>query len=353
MKDATTALINLLAGNQQLYIADLITITTLQSGIIYLTSADIDIIWGGNTFSSGSIPFTRDKIKNTIGVSVDELEVVFYGNNNIHGQPFLQACLAGVFDGATFELDRAFMSTYGQVVGTLIQFVGVIGQLDVSRTEAKFKVMSNLYLLNTMMPKNVYQPSCINTLYDGNCKVPRIAITGNVTSSASPLSLSIAGTAAGEVAGYFNLGYLTFTSGANANLTRTINVSNGGTITLLNPFPNPIGTDNFSAFVGCNKQMSNCQSQQVTANMTCSFATNIMTVQTGSIAGTLAIGQTIVAAGVAGGTTITGIAPPGSLNYNYTLSTTPGTLSTRATTAFNNIIRFRGYPFIPPPDVLT
>jgi hypothetical protein len=60
--------------------------------------------------------------------------------------------------------------------------------------------------------------------------------------------------------GYFDLGYLTFTSGANAGLTFTVDEYLGaGVITIRKvlPFPPSVG-DTFSILPGCNKAMTTC-----------------------------------------------------------------------------------------------
>ena len=73
-----------------------------------------------------------------------------------------------------------------------------------------------------------------------------------------------------------------------------------------------------------------------TTGMMCSFATNVMTLNTAPSTGALAIGQQISAAGVAAGTYVTGLLT-GTLNVSgstYSLSTTPGTISNESTTAY-------------------
>ncbi len=354
MKSATTALDGLLSSNNQLFMADLITIITLQNGTLYLSSSDVDISWNGHIFTSNGIQFTRSKIKCSIGVNVDELDISFYGNSStlVNGQSFLQAAIAGVFDGAQFKLERAFMQTYGSVVGTLIQFVGVVGQIDTGRTESKFKIMSNLYLLNVQMPKNVYQAGCINTLYDASCGLTRTPVTGVVTTGSTAKAINCSGSASIQATGYFNLGYISFTSGANNGLTRTINSSSTGVINLLNPLPNVLANgDTFSAYFGCDKQMATCNSRlAITSAMGafCSFATNVMAVVIAP-AIPFDVGQTINATGISASVIITA-----QLTLStYSLSATVGTLSTRSVTATGNLGRFRGFPFIPPPDVLS
>jgi uncharacterized phage protein (TIGR02218 family) len=345
-------------GNQ-IYLADLITLTTLQSGTLYLTSSDVDITWNGNTYSSKGVTFVRSKIKNSVGVSVDELDISFFGNSAtlINGKSFFQAVIAGVFDGATFELDRAAMATFGTVYGAIKNhFKGIVGAIDIGRTEAKFKIMSNMYLLNIQMPKNVYQPGCINTLYDATCGLPRTAVAGTVTAGSTQQLINCSGATSTQATGYFNLGYLTFTSGVNNGISRTINTSNGPIVNLLNGFPNVPGVgDTFNAYFGCDKQMSTCNAREVTVGMQASFATNVMIITSAPSSGYVEVEQTVTGTGLPTGTVIEQLLTGsfGAAGSTYQLSKTTGTLTARAVTATGNLARFRGFPFIPPPDVLT
>jgi uncharacterized phage protein (TIGR02218 family) len=277
MKSGSPALVSLLGSTNQLNMADLISITPVQGSPVLITSADVDITNAssaypgddGLTYSSGGIQFIRDKIKTIVGVQVDELEITFYGNSAtlVNGVPFLQAAVGNYLDGAQIKVLRAFMSTFGTVVGSIVQFVGIVSQVDGGRTQAKVKVQSNLQLLNIQMPRNVWQPTCINTLYQPPCNLARTPVAGAVASGSTGLTINSSGTASSQAAGYFNLGYITFTSGANSGVRRTIKAYSGGTFTMMTPFPNaPATGDTFNAFVGCDHQYATCASYGNTQN---------------------------------------------------------------------------------------
>lgn len=260
MKTASAPLIALLGSANQLLVADLLIITLFGGTAIYLTSSDVDIIYGGHTYSSKGIQFARNKTRTSIGVKVDALDLTLYGDAStlINGQSLMVAATAGVFDGAIIRLDKAFMQVWGTVVGTLLQFLGNAGQVDIGRTGIKLNVTSTLELLNIKMPRNVWQPGCINTLYDNACGLARTAVPG-ITGSGS--TAQVINSNLTQADGYFNLGYITYTSGANAGVTRTIKsyLSAGGQFTLMNPLPNiPSATNTFNAFHGCDKQQATC-----------------------------------------------------------------------------------------------
>ena len=73
MKTASGAMIALLNSNVQLYRADLLTITQANGTITRLTSADLNLTVGGNTFLSTGPRFTRTKTTTVIGFSVGQL----------------------------------------------------------------------------------------------------------------------------------------------------------------------------------------------------------------------------------------------------------------------------------------
>lgn len=73
---------------------------------------------------------------------------------------------------------------------------------------------------------------------------------------------------------------------------------------------------------------------------TASFATNVLTVVTQTAGSLIEVGDTVTSAGVAGGTTITGIlsGAPGAVGSTYSLSTAPGVIATQAATTTSNTL---------------
>jgi hypothetical protein len=130
MLAASPAMIALLNG-QQILMADLLTITLVDGTIVRLTSADMDIISGGNTFTSKGIQFTRGKTKTMIGTQVDTLDLSLFGDSTklIGGYPVVQAAQLGVLDGAYVTLERAMMPTWGDTsAGTIKRFAGRVAE---------------------------------------------------------------------------------------------------------------------------------------------------------------------------------------------------------------------------------
>jgi uncharacterized phage protein (TIGR02218 family) len=264
MKPASTALQNLLA-NRQFFAADLYTFTLIGGTALRYCSGDRDITAGGHLFTAQGPRIDRKDNKAKchwkIGVEVDTLlfDVMPQAMDMVNGLPFLAACVQGAFDGAELQLERAFMATYGDTsVGTVIMFVGRVAEIDLGRAVATFTINSHLELLNLQLPRNLWQPGCVNSLGDASCGVslPSFA-AGGITAAGSSASVIAASLA--QATSYFDQGKVTFTSGTNAGLTRSVKSSVAGSpgrIALLAPFPNaPAAGDAFTIYPGCDKTL--------------------------------------------------------------------------------------------------
>ena len=87
--------------------------------------------------------------------------------------PWLQAAWTGQFDGATLQVERAFMQPYATVAGTVVLFAGRISEVHASRTGVDIKCRSHLELLNIQMPRRLWQPSCTHVFGDAMCQFDR------------------------------------------------------------------------------------------------------------------------------------------------------------------------------------
>lgn len=264
MKTISPALLSLLNSATEFLMTDLLTVTLAGGGVLRLTSADINITSGGNIFYTGGngYPlFTRGMTRTVIGVEVDTLDLEFFADAStlISGQPFLQAVRAGAFDSARIRLDRAFMQTWGDTsAGTVNLFTGRAADVQAGRMNAKFRVNSDLELLNIKMPRNLYQPPCVHTVYDSGCAANKAAFgVSGVVAAGSGVSLVNSGVSNGP--GYFDLGQITFTSGVLNGATRTVKSFSSGAFTPINPLPSaPAIGDTFIAYPGCDNQQSTC-----------------------------------------------------------------------------------------------
>lgn len=265
MKSASGTLQAYLMNNSVYQMADLVTVTPVSGSSIYLTSADIDISDGTNTFTHGVYGYKRSNTRIQLGLNVDEMDITLWdlGTNLINGHSLYESCLNGYFDNAQVKVERLFNYASGYSANYKVwMFQGNVSDSNPTRNAIHLKIKSELEKLNLPTPRNIYQPTCINTLYDVTCGVTKATFTktGAVTTLGTNVKTSFNATLSSYPAtnGYYDLGVVTFTSGANNGVSRAIKshtgTSNPVTINLSTPTPYAIAaSDAFSIVPGCDK----------------------------------------------------------------------------------------------------
>lgn len=263
MKSATTALINLLKTNEFI-MADLYTFTFNNGNLYYFTNADTDITYNSITYKRNGVFINRDSIKTSLGLDVSTLKITVMPQqgDSIESIGVLKLISTGGFDGARFTLSRLFLSDPLTPVGTINIFSGRVSDIQANRYQASITIKSDLELLNMKMPRNIYQPSCLNTLFDNQCGVAKTGYNCTVTaidSTLTTITLSGMPTVATD---YFAQGYVQFTSGNDTGQIRTIKNSSSGQIVIMikNTRPLSIG-DTCTIYAGCDRTQSTCSSK--------------------------------------------------------------------------------------------
>jgi uncharacterized phage protein (TIGR02218 family) len=287
MKPASAALVAYIdcvrSGDQPLRLADCFTFLPQNGANGYFTNLDQPVALNGNTFLADSVLVEGLKYKAGIGLDVDSQKITISANpaDTINGVPFLNAIIDGVFDGAEFQRDRVFFSSWSPLttVGSVTLFKGRVGPADdIGRLSANVTVKSDLVLLDIDMPRNLFSQTCIWTLYGAGCSLSKanFATAGSAGAGSTQSVVNWTGALA-----VHTQGRLIWTSGANAGTSCTVKLAvPGASLQPIRPFFNaPQAGDAFTVYQGCAHTMSVCQSQ------------------------------------------------------------------------FNNLPNFRGYPFVPPPDV--
>lgn len=269
MKTVSPGLLALLAS-RQFFVADLFLFTLGGGQQLRYCSGERDITWDSNLWSAGgtSGPYFIREGSNArchwkTGVEVDTLVFdVMPGVATVSGLAFPVAVQKGVFDGAELTLYRAFMPSYGDTAeGTVIMFAGRIAEIEIGNSLITFNVNSHLELLNQKLPRNLYQAGCINTLFDTACglNAQAFSINGVTVSGSAAHTIN---TALAANTGYFDLGKITFTSGANNGISRSVKAYVKGTpgfLSLMSPLPSvPATGDTFKLYPGCDKQQNTC-----------------------------------------------------------------------------------------------
>ncbi|MDE3016286.1 MAG: phage BR0599 family protein [Pseudomonadota bacterium] len=271
MKSAPSAVISALQTSRELSFADCFTITLADSTVARYTNAqyDVSIPQIGNPallFIAGDILVDGLKLKQTCGVDIDEqsIDISFKPTSTIAGLPWPIAVREGRFDGATIDRARAVLTAPGgTVIGSaaVVVFHGLVATVDnIGRLSSKMTVKSMLNKLAVDMPRDIWQPCCLNTLYDGLCTMVKSANGASGTVGASPTLSFIPWS--GSAADTYDQGTVTFESGANVGVSRTVQVSTTSGLTLSRPLDYlPVAGDSFVVYKGCDKTMATCQNR--------------------------------------------------------------------------------------------
>jgi hypothetical protein len=230
----------------------------------------------------------RGKISTKLGLEVARLDMKIGATaaDLINGTPLIPFAQGRGFDGASVVLYRAFLPAWPApnanpaITGLVIAFSGRVTSLkEMSRAGFTMTVSAWTVLLNVNMGPDVFQAGCLNTHYDTACGLaiintgglgaspPQNQWGGTVGASPAPTgaAFQLAGAAAGMADHYFDKGAITFTSGANAGLQRTVQSYVGGLATFAFGFPNaPAAGDAFTALRGCLLTLDDCKTQRTT-----------------------------------------------------------------------------------------
>jgi uncharacterized phage protein (TIGR02218 family) len=269
MKTASPALITFLDAaranpDAPIAFADCFTFTLSTGTVLTYTNVDQPVVYDGLTFVADGPLVQGLKYKASVGLEVDKQQITIAARPTdlINGNPCLNAIREGAFDGATVQRDRVFFNTAlgGAVVGGVTLFHGRVSTVDmVGRTSATITVASDLIVLDYDMPRNLYSPTCLWTLYSAGCGVIQgtYSVSGAVGSGSTETLILTPAALAIHVQGK-----MVFTSGDNANVLATVKSALAGvSLTLMYPLPDiPAAGDGFTVAAGCNHTRAACQS---------------------------------------------------------------------------------------------
>lgn len=255
------ALAALLNARGPLNKADLYTVTLADGTQSRWSGHDLALSGNGHTWAVGP-GLQRSRVRFTVGVEVDAVTLTITDNvaTTVNGQALIPFIRAGGLANARIQIDRAFWGEADTApVGALLWFVGRVAEIPrVDRYHAEISIKSDLELLDVMIPRDLYQAGCLNTLYDSACAVSRTAYTVTSTASGATDAARITfAHALAQTAGWFSLGVCAFTAGANAGISRTVKTHAAGTLTVLQPWPFAVAPgDAFAIYPGCDKSQT-------------------------------------------------------------------------------------------------
>jgi uncharacterized protein len=188
----------------------------------------------------------------------------------IAGYPFLQACRYGFLDGALVRFSKLFTnppqtgSPMDTSPGASEFFDGTVEQIESGRFVAELTLSDHLVYMNTQqMPRNVWMAGCGHKFLDAGCDP-----TGSVRSASTFAGAIVAATDGAhfttnltQADHTFDLGYITFTSGANSGFSGTVTQFLHASGALIIRFPMPVAPsagDTFTIVEGCDLSIANC-----------------------------------------------------------------------------------------------
>lgn len=252
----------------------------LQSGpTLRYTTCDIDIrdgatVWSAHQVRIEDTPY-RGHWKNDL--SPDTWQAIFAPRSSdlltgaaypdqIGSTAFLAAVQAGALDNAVLTVERAYFATApaypepAQISGRFTVFSGPVGAVDIGRTATAITASSNAILLQTNLPRNMFQSQCSHALFDAGCTLnPNSFLRAATALTGSTQSTILSAVAAPPGSATYSLGQVRMTSGLNAGFWRSVKSWTSGTFKLLLPFPYAVAAgDTFNAIAGCDLTQASC-----------------------------------------------------------------------------------------------
>lgn len=291
MRAASNALVAHATTAAVTFVADLVTLElqsyagqdaargmTIASGntVCRWTTGDTPLspLGQGVTFYPNGPPMKRGSVRHARGLEVSNMNLSLGGAgwSFPDGRSLALAAIQGVFDGAKVRVERQFMPTWGDMsLGTLRWFDGKVGVPDISSTEVKLNFKCIRDELSLPMPKRLYLPGCPYAVFSPACGLSKASYLRNTVvrlgSTAQELVVNTS-----EVVGtngYYNLGWVRFTSGVLIGTSRMARGKDGFTvmgatsvIALEVPLPiQPAEGTTFSLYPGCDHTKGTCESR--------------------------------------------------------------------------------------------
>ncbi len=144
-----------------------------------------DLVIDGVTYASRNPWLVRGKWNVTNTMAVPEIEIRTLATNTPFngGANFKTQVHNGLFDGASVVIKTWFMPTPGDTstLGPVTLFNGVIADIELNGTTATIKCKGKNNLLDQFAPRNVYQIGCLHAFCDVGCTLNRAAFTFSFT----------------------------------------------------------------------------------------------------------------------------------------------------------------------------
>ena len=270
LRSASSALVAALASGQPLWRADLYSFTLADGTTTFnWTNWDVDLTASAVTYASRAPWVSRStwSVTNTLEVPTLSMKIMALNDGFNGGAQLIEQLHAGLFDGASFLCQRAYMTTLGAVdaIGALPLFGGDVGAIDLYGGVATITAKGGNNRLDQYVPRTIFQSGCNHGFCDTGCTLSRASFTSSFTVGGSPTSTFVPWSSAPSTPALYIGGTLTITSGAGAGQRRAIEAANSLGATVGYPLSTlPAPGDTFTAFQACDKTFNSGSGQSCT-----------------------------------------------------------------------------------------
>lgn len=219
---------------------------------LYFTEHDRDIVVDGNSYQAASA-MGVSAVSSQLGMTVDNLEF----DGMLSADAICEEdILAGRYDHAEITV---FMVNYEDPsMGMLALKTGWLGEVTLHGGQFIAEIRGLTSRLQQMIGE-VYTSTCRAGFGDARCgkNAEDLTVEGAVTSVET--AYAFFDSAREEPGDYFAYGLITFTSGANEELSMEVRDYNNGRFGLFLPMPYAIEVgDSYRAVAGCDKIFATC-----------------------------------------------------------------------------------------------
>lgn len=244
-----------------LSLAEFYTITTATGDVARFTSHDQDITYEGSLYQA--IPIMRSQISYHSDLQVDKVDIsmglvgVVIGTNEYSIPRLIQL---GLFRNA-----HVVISLYDFVAGGTwkVLFEGWCTEgISYNKGICTMSIGSLLDKLNEKFPKYIYSDYCNHQLYGSYCGLTKTdwqVMSAAEEGSTKAIIVSPVFLFSAHAGGWWMKGEIKMTSGANANVSRSIISHSDQYVIVLIPFVEEIVPgDTFTVWAGCDKSGIMC-----------------------------------------------------------------------------------------------
>jgi uncharacterized phage protein (TIGR02218 family) len=231
-------------------------VTRVDGTVQGFTEHDEDVTFDGVTYLAES-GITASRIQQSLGLAADNLNIEGALSSATINEDDLAA---GLYDNADLTL---YWVNYVDPSERVTVDRGNIGEVQRMETMFSTEFRSRTQRLNQTTGRQ-YQRTCDAVLGDARCGVNLSSSTYRGTgtiSSASGRTFVVSGIGA-YASGFFTGGVLTFTSGANDDLSFEVKEHDGSTVTLWDVPPETVAaSDGFRITAGCDHTAATCKAK--------------------------------------------------------------------------------------------